>query len=179
MATQSRDGWLTRTGLRSVVLTVDRYGVGLRLPPSGGSDGPASMRRPRFRTLSRLALAGALVLPTILLGCAVLLLPEFPGGVRVTAVEQPVELPGVVVPVSNAEDIGVVIVTFGGSGTQQFDDFTNGLGLADHPAANADAEWQFVLKFETSNAPGCVDVGPITRNGDPTGLEFDVTCIVY
>lgn len=119
------------------------------------------------------------VLSVFLSGCNVIL-PPFDGGVRVIAMETPIELPGVMVPISNAEDIGVLIVTLGpGSGSSQFDGYTNTNGVDDHPNANANAEWQLSMLFGQSSAPACQPAGPVTFNGDSAGLIWNSTCIVY
>jgi hypothetical protein len=171
--------WLTRIGFWAAGIARPASRSTSLFAPSGGSDGPNSTHRSRFRAVPRLALA-ALVLPIVLSGCNAPFSPGFPGGVRVTAAEQPVEMPGVLVPISNAQDIGSVVVIIGGSGTTSFNDYTNAEGVADHTSANPDAEWQLTMFFNASSAPGCQAVNPaVQKDGDPSGLEFDIVCTVY
>jgi hypothetical protein len=115
----------------------------------------------------------------VMAGCS-FSIPPIQEGVRVATEEVSGQMPSVMVPISNAADFGVIIVTFGGSGTQQFQGFTNADGYDDHPTANPDAEWQFVVQFESSSAPTCPDLGPVVHNGPPQGpLTELVQCIVY
>lgn len=112
-------------------------------------------------------------------GCS-FYIPPIESGVRVETVEVDGEMQSITVPISNANDFGVAVVTFGGSGAVTFSGFTNSDGYDDHPSANADAEWQFVTKFEGSSAPNCPDAGPVTHNGPAQGPMTElVQCFVY
>jgi hypothetical protein len=132
-----------------------------------------SQRAPRLWLISLL-----LVPPLILTGCATILLPVQEGGVRVVAIETLLAMPGTAAPIANAEGVGDILQTFGGSGSSHFDHFTNVDGYVDDSNANPNAQWQFFMFFYQSSLPACAPVGPILRNGGPGGLLWGVNCIV-
>jgi hypothetical protein len=121
------------------------------------------------RTVLRLwPISLLLAMLPVIAGCD-FVIPPLESGVRVVTEEVSPQMPGVITPISNANDFGVAVVTLGGSGDITFSGFTNSEGYDDHPTANQDAEWQFVVHFDQSSAPYCPNLGPSNHNGPPPG----------
>lgn len=112
--------------------------------------------------------------------------PPFPGGIRMSAEEAPVESQDAQLPVEFVADSGNIRqITGPGRGTAPiFQGLTNLNGVDDHPNAQTNAIWVVVWDFTTSEIPQCgigqrVEEVPSTLGGGAQeGAWFDRVCLL-
>jgi hypothetical protein len=111
-------------------------------------------------------------------GCP--LFPNFPGGIRMTALEAPFEAPTATLPVAEVGDFGNLTQVIGpGTGTQQSfgPSFTGANGIDDHPNAQTNANWSVTFDYTSSPIPQC-GVGGQSHLVPSGGTEFKATCLL-